>query len=158
MAKQKINAHLTDIWPGLKGKRWPTELGAQPTLEAVKVALTVARSNTAVGMALAMYARAAGATDSMAATAASLATGSTSATHRVKRDQLSVAGMLVKATVGHDSGHQVTQISLPKAKATKATKATTKGKGKGKATKGKAKVQSAPAATVTPPAATPAAK
>ena len=66
-------------------------------------------------MALAMYARTCGSTDSLAATAASLATGSTSATHRVKRDQMSIAGMLAKDTVGHESGHQVVRISLPKA-------------------------------------------
>lgn len=108
-----INKHLVEVWPGLKGKRWPSELGAQPTAEAVKVACSVARANTAVSMALAMYARSSGASDSMAATAASLATGSTSATHRVKRDQLAVAGLLTKVTVGHEGGKQVTRISLP---------------------------------------------
>ena len=121
-----INKHLLNDWPELKGKSWPKDLGPQPTQDAVKVALSVARSNTAVGMALAMYARTCGSTDSLAATAASLATGSTSATHRVKRDQLTVAGMLAKDTVGHESGHQVVRISLPTKTKTKTKTKTVK--------------------------------
>ena len=38
-----------------------------------------------------------------------------SATHRVKRDQMTIAKMLAKNTVGHEDGHQVVRISLPKA-------------------------------------------
>ena len=106
-----ISKHLNKDWPDLK--TWPKDIGPQPTLDAVKIGLSTSRTNTAVGLALAMYARTCGSSDTDGATAGTAATGSTSASHRVKKDQMVKAGLLIQEVLGRKDGHQVVRISLP---------------------------------------------
>jgi len=115
-----ISKQLLKDWPDLK--TWPKDIGPQPTQDAIKIGMSTSRTNTAVGLAFAMYARACGSSDTDAATAGMAATGSKSASHRVKKDQMVKAGLLVQTVLGRKDNHQVVRISLPtKTKATKRT-------------------------------------
>ncbi len=116
-----ISKQLLKDWPDLK--TWPKDIGPQPGQDAIKIGLVTSRTNTAVGLALAMYARACGSSDTDAATAGTAATGSKSASHRVKKDQMVKAGVLVQTVLGRKDNHQVVRISLPsKTKAIKTPK------------------------------------
>ena len=131
----KLTKAITDMWPNLKA--WPNDIGQPPTVENITHAAVLAKPSTAVHMALAMYMRTNGATDSEAAIAATAATGSKSNTHRVKRDVQLKAGTLTGKLLESRGGHQVMTVALAskpasKAKA-KASKAPTKAKAESKA-------------------------
>ena len=108
-----ISKIMLKDWPDLKS--WPKDIGPQPGQDAIKVGMSTSRTNTAVGLAFAMYARACGSSDTDAATAGMAATGSKSASHRVKKDAMVKAGLLVQTVLGCKDNHQVVRISLPKA-------------------------------------------
>ncbi len=109
-----ISKQLLKDWPDLK--TWPKDIGPQPTQDAIKIGMSTSRTNTAVGLALAMYGRACGSSDTDAATAGTAATGSKSASHRVKKDQMIKAGLLFQEVLERKDGHQVVRISLSKPK------------------------------------------
>lgn len=138
---EKVAKHIQAMWPNLT--TWPVSLlGAQPTQAEFDFAHRYNRPLTALAMAWAMYARPQGASDSVAAMAATLATGSNSPTHRTKADSKVKLGLVAREIIKAADGSTCYRLSLPgkpkaASKQASASKPVT-AKGKGKpATKGK---------------------
>lgn len=104
---------IKQAFTATSARAWPKGLGDMPGEPALKLAHTFNKPGTALAAAWAMYARPGGATDHEAAAAASLLTGSKSASHRVKVDQQVKLGKVKRTAVGKREGKTVYRISLP---------------------------------------------